>query len=141
MGEIVPSSLISRFVIIDNETDTSIAFSRPKGPPKTQIASEKNSIQLFISNHTEQYNFLLKITNYKRRSFSPPRQSLPVQLLPVQSLPVQSLPVCAQDSRGSHGKESGPTFPMVLLGNKGDMVHLRQVSSEEGNGRRWSDCF
>ena len=23
---------------------------------------------------------------------------------------------------------------MVLLGNKGDMVHLRQVSSEEGNG-------
>ena len=25
-------------------------------------------------------------------------------------------------------------MPMVLLGNKGDMVHLRQVSSEEGNG-------
>ena len=24
-------------------------------------------------------------------------------------------------------------MPMVLLGNKGDMVHLRQVSSEEGN--------
>ncbi len=24
-------------------------------------------------------------------------------------------------------------MPMVILGNKGDMVHLRQVSSEEGN--------
>jgi len=33
-----------------------------------------------------------------------------------------------QDLRGTHGKE----VPMVLLGNKGDMVHLRQVSSEEG---------
>jgi len=33
-----------------------------------------------------------------------------------------------QDLRGNHGKE----VPMVLLGNKGDMVHLRQVSSEEG---------
>eukprot|EP00092_Neocalanus_flemingeri_P010033 GFUD01010813.1.p1 GENE.GFUD01010813.1~~GFUD01010813.1.p1 ORF type:complete len:224 (-),score=36.83 GFUD01010813.1:33-704(-) len=33
-----------------------------------------------------------------------------------------------QDVRGTHGKE----VPMVLLGNKGDMVHLRQVSSEEG---------
>lgn len=33
-----------------------------------------------------------------------------------------------QDLKGSHGKE----VPMVLLGNKGDMVHLRQVSSEEG---------
>ena len=25
---------------------------------------------------------------------------------------------------------------MVLLGNKGDMVHLRQVSSEEGNAKQ-----
>lgn len=33
-----------------------------------------------------------------------------------------------QDVRGKDGKE----VPMVLLGNKGDMVHLRQVSSEEG---------
>lgn len=33
-----------------------------------------------------------------------------------------------QDVKGSHGKD----LPMVLLGNKGDMVHLRQVSSEEG---------
>ena len=34
-----------------------------------------------------------------------------------------------QDVRStSQSKE----VPMVLLGNKGDMVHLRQVSSEEG---------
>lgn len=33
-----------------------------------------------------------------------------------------------QDVKGSHSKD----LPMVLLGNKGDMVHLRQVSSEEG---------
>lgn len=33
-----------------------------------------------------------------------------------------------QDARGKEQKE----VPMVLLGNKGDMVHLRQVSSEEG---------
>eukprot|EP00092_Neocalanus_flemingeri_P062039 GFUD01074775.1.p1 GENE.GFUD01074775.1~~GFUD01074775.1.p1 ORF type:complete len:134 (+),score=25.27 GFUD01074775.1:206-607(+) len=33
-----------------------------------------------------------------------------------------------QDVRATHGKE----VPMALLGNKGDMVHLRQVSSEEG---------
>jgi len=33
-----------------------------------------------------------------------------------------------QDLKGSCGKE----IPSVLLGNKGDMVHLRQVSSEEG---------
>lgn len=36
-----------------------------------------------------------------------------------------------QDLRGSHGKEN-QSIPMVLLGNKGDMVHLRQVSTEEG---------
>ena len=35
---------------------------------------------------------------------------------------------CSQDVRSSQSKE----VPMVLLGNKGDMVHLRQVSSEEG---------
>ena len=35
---------------------------------------------------------------------------------------------CLQDVRSSQSKE----VPMVLLGNKGDMVHLRQVSSEEG---------
>jgi len=34
-----------------------------------------------------------------------------------------------QDVRSSQSKE----VPMVLLGNKGDMVHLRQVSSEEGD--------
>jgi len=34
-----------------------------------------------------------------------------------------------QDVKSSQSKE----VPMVLLGNKGDMVHLRQVSSEEGN--------
>lgn len=34
-----------------------------------------------------------------------------------------------QDARGKEQKE----VPMVLLGNKGDMVHLRQVSSEEGD--------
>eukprot|EP00092_Neocalanus_flemingeri_P012701 GFUD01013687.1.p1 GENE.GFUD01013687.1~~GFUD01013687.1.p1 ORF type:complete len:224 (+),score=49.17 GFUD01013687.1:558-1229(+) len=33
-----------------------------------------------------------------------------------------------QDVRATTGKE----VPMALLGNKGDMVHLRQVSSEEG---------
>ena len=37
-----------------------------------------------------------------------------------------------QDVRGKDGKE----VPMVLLGNKGDMVHLRQVSSEEGQAGR-----
>jgi len=36
-----------------------------------------------------------------------------------------------QDLRGTHGKEN-QSVPMVLLGNKGDMVHLRQVSTEEG---------
>ena len=35
----------------------------------------------------------------------------------------------SQDARGKEQKE----VPMVLLGNKGDMVHLRQVSSEEGD--------
>lgn len=34
-----------------------------------------------------------------------------------------------QDLKGPSGKE----IPMVILGNKGDMVHLRQVSSEEGD--------
>lgn len=33
-----------------------------------------------------------------------------------------------QDMKSNHGKE----VPLALLGNKGDMVHLRQVSSEEG---------
>ena len=27
------------------------------------------------------------------------------------------------------------SVPMVLLGNKGDMVHLRQVATDEGNYR------
>ena len=27
-------------------------------------------------------------------------------------------------------------MPMVILGNKGDMVHLRQVSSEEGKNHK-----
>jgi len=35
-----------------------------------------------------------------------------------------------QDIRGPQGKEK--EVPIVILGNKGDMVHLRQVSSEEG---------
>jgi len=35
-----------------------------------------------------------------------------------------------QEVRGSHSKDKD--MPMVILGNKGDMVHLRQVSSEEG---------
>jgi len=35
-----------------------------------------------------------------------------------------------QEVRCSQGKEK--EVPMVILGNKGDMVHLRQVSSEEG---------
>jgi len=36
-----------------------------------------------------------------------------------------------QEMRNSQGKER--EIPMVILGNKGDMVHLRQVSSEEGD--------
>lgn len=32
---------------------------------------------------------------------------------------------------------SGTSAPMVLLGNKGDMVHLRQVATEEG---KWNEC-
>ena len=39
------------------------------------------------------------------------------------------LQLATQDARGKEQKE----VPMVLLGNKGDMVHLRQVSSEEGD--------
>lgn len=35
-----------------------------------------------------------------------------------------------QEVRNSQGKDR--EVPMVILGNKGDMVHLRQVSSEEG---------
>ena len=34
-----------------------------------------------------------------------------------------------QEVKSNQNKE----VPLVLLGNKGDMVHLRQVSSEEGN--------
>ena len=34
----------------------------------------------------------------------------------------------SQEVKSANSKE----VPMVLLGNKGDMVHLRQVSSEEG---------
>ena len=33
-----------------------------------------------------------------------------------------------QEVKSNQSKE----VPLVLLGNKGDMVHLRQVSSEEG---------
>ncbi len=32
----------------------------------------------------------------------------------------------------SSNNSSASSFPMVLLGNKGDMVHLRQVATEEG---------
>ena len=43
-----------------------------------------------------------------------------------------------QEVKSNQSKE----VPLVLLGNKGDMVHLRQVSSEEGeNFTKWSECW
>ena len=41
----------------------------------------------------------------------------------------------AQHQGGNHSNNTSPPYPvpLVLLGNKGDMVHLRQVAAEEGN--------
>ena len=52
-----------------------------------------------------------------------------LQLFQHHLTEIQSILQQSQDARGKEQKE----VPMVLLGNKGDMVHLRQVSSEEGD--------
>ena len=70
----------------------------------------------------------------RRASFNYVRQLWqPIQanniFLQINFLLLFLLQPSTQDARGKEQKE----VPMVLLGNKGDMVHLRQVSSEEGD--------